>query len=307
MSSHELKEEQVGGFQGSLCRTGSPETGWRFSGGPLDQTEDVVHSIETTDGHPSTPSPSLYLQNSKLLLRPRPPLLDSALQDLNDIHLRQIRVDLHPLTLDLASLCRHSVAKPGDLPSLAEAFQDDTKDDQYRLTALWPENISDSLPPELQRLQLSSSVCGQSIQLNQIDPALLTRKEKNNIESCMGGVSPLPPYSPPGFSMSPNLRFPSSLVNPGEQQCRSLHENWTPLSLRISPVPSRSQFDMSAYLTPAFSSATGSRSTTDSEHHILSVALSQPLSPLTPFNSASPTPAEGSFQRRTAEKNLTMI
>jgi hypothetical protein len=278
MSSHELKEERVGEFQGSLCRTGSSETGWPFSGGPLDQTEDVVRSIDTTDGYPSTPSPSLYLRSSKLFLHPRPPLLDSALQDLRDIHSRQIRVGPHPLTLDLASLCSHPDAKPGDLPSLAEAYQDDTKDGQYRLTALWPENITDSLPPELQCLQLSSSLCAQSIQLDQIDPALLTRKEKKSRESCMGGVSHLPPFSPSTVSMSPNLRFPSSPVTPGEQQCHSLYEDWTPLSSRIGSVPSRSQLDnTSAYLTPAFSSTTGSRSTTDSERHILSVTLPQPL------------------------------
>jgi hypothetical protein len=45
-------------------------------------------------------------------------------------------------------------------------------------------------------------------------------------------------------------------------------------------------------LTPAFNSATGIGSMTDSEYHILSVTLSPTLSPLTPFISAPPTPAE---------------
>ncbi|KAG1816788.1 uncharacterized protein BJ212DRAFT_1461295 [Suillus subaureus] len=300
MSSRELNEEQVEETKGSLCRPGSPETGWQFSGGPLDQspldqTGDVSCSLDTTNGSPSTPSPSLYLRSSKLLLRPRPPLLDSRLEDLNGIHLRQIPVGLHPLALDLASLCSHSDAKPGDLPCLAEAYRDDTMDDQYRLPALWPENISDSLPPELQRLQLSSPVCTQNVQINQIDPALLTREETNNREreGCMGELSPLPPYSPSGFSLSPNLRFPPSPVTPEEQQHHSVCEDWRPSSLRISPAPSRLRSDnLSAYLTPAFNFATDNRSMTDSQYHTLPVTLSPPLTPLTPFISASPTPAE---------------
>jgi len=297
MSSHELNEEQVEKSQGSLCRPGSPETGWQFSGGPLDQspldeTGDDSCSIDTTNGSPTTPSPSLYLQSSKLLLHP---LLDPALQDISDIHSRQFRVGLHPLTLDLASLNSHSDAKPGDLPSLAEAYQDNTKDNQYRLPALWPENISDSLPPELQRLQLSSPVCTQNVQIDPIDPALLTTEEINNREreGCMEEASPLPPYSPSGFSVSPNLRFPSSPVIPEEQRHHSLNEDWTTPGLKISPAPPRLRFgNISAYLTPAFNSATGIGSMTDSEYHILSVTLSPTLSPLTPFISAPPTPAE---------------
>lgn len=287
LSSHELKEEEVEESQGSLCRrSSSAETGWQFSGGPLDQTGDIARSIDS----PSTPSPSFSLRSSKLLLRPRPPLLDSALQDLSDIHLRQIRVGLDPLSLDLAGLCSHPNSKPGDLPSLAEAYQDSTKDDQYRLTALWPENISDSLPPELQRLQLSSPV-----RINQIDPTLLTREEKmdREREGCMEEVSPLLSYPPSGFSVSPNFRFPSSPVTPEEQQRHSLYEDWTPSNLGINPVSSRLLFDnMTTYLTPAFDSTMGSRSMTDSEYHILPVDLSPPLSPLTPFIGDSPTPTE---------------
>ncbi|KAG2356836.1 hypothetical protein BDR07DRAFT_1612866 [Suillus spraguei] len=301
MPSHEQREEQVEESQGSVCQPGSPETGWQFSGGPLDQSpldqiEDISCSPDTTNSSPFTPSPSLCLRSSKLFLRPRPPLLDSALHDLSDIHLRPIRASMHPLTSDLASLCSRSDTKPGDLPSLAEAYPDNTKDNQYRLPALWPENISESLPPELQRLQLSSPVCAQIVQNNQIDPTLLGREETYNRkrEGCMGEASPLPPYSPSCFSMSPNLKFPSSPVTHEEQQLHSrLYDDWTPSSLRISPAPSRLRFsNMSAYLTPVFNSATGRRSTTDSEHNILPITPSPPLSPLTPFISASPTLAE---------------
>ncbi|KAG0699611.1 hypothetical protein DFH29DRAFT_1081186 [Suillus ampliporus] len=289
ISPHEVKEEKVEESRDSLCRPDSPEKGWRFTGGPHDQpsmpinqTVDVALSLDTTHGSPSTPSPSVYLRGapSKLFLRPRPPLLHSPPES------RQTLVDfsrrgLHPLTLDITGLCIHSNAKPGDLPSLADAYWDNTKDDQLT-------------PPELQRLQMSSPGCTQHVHRNQIDPVLLTGEETiGEREGCMGEVSPLSPYSTLAYSVSPNLGYPSPLT-PADQLRHSLYEDWTPPRLEIGPAPSQLRFgSMSAYLTPVVNSTASSRSVPGSQIHILPVTISPPLSPLiTPFTSASPTPAE---------------
>ncbi|KAG0699612.1 hypothetical protein DFH29DRAFT_936008 [Suillus ampliporus] len=166
------------------------------------------------------------------------------------------------LTLDIASICAYSLhcrAKPGDLPSLADAYLDNTNDDQYKLNPLWSENISDSLPPELQRLQLTSPVRTPHFQNNQIDLALLSGEETDTErEYCSREGSPMSPYSPlySSVSSSVGLSFP-------------LTPAWA--SSETDSAPSRSRFgSMSTHL----SYATSSELMPDSELH--SPTLSSP-------------------------------
>ncbi|KAG2078494.1 hypothetical protein BDR04DRAFT_315101 [Suillus decipiens] len=79
-----------------------------------------------------------------------------------------------------------SSVESDDLPSLTDAEWEDLEDSQYRLNPLWPQNISHSLPPELQPFLLSRPVHRQRPQDNQTN---LTRDDEK--DDCIRGESSL--------------------------------------------------------------------------------------------------------------------
>ncbi|KAG2357765.1 hypothetical protein BDR07DRAFT_1528515 [Suillus spraguei] len=79
-----------------------------------------------------------------------------------------------------------SSAESDDLPSLTDAEWENLEDSQYRLNPLWPQNISDSLPHELQPFLLSRPVHPQRPQDNQTN---LTRHDQK--DDCISGESSL--------------------------------------------------------------------------------------------------------------------
>ncbi|KAG2354299.1 hypothetical protein BDR07DRAFT_1465108 [Suillus spraguei] len=86
---------------------------------------------------PSLPSPPLPLPPPPPSLSPPPPPPPSS----------PIIGRLHAIPdWDTASI---SSVESDDLPSLTDAEWKSLEDSQYRLNPLWPEKISDSLPPEL--------------------------------------------------------------------------------------------------------------------------------------------------------------
>jgi hypothetical protein len=253
---------------------------------------------------PSTYLPSLFNwrgASSSLLLPPLP----SLLTDFNDKHSRQMDIaklcnpskssnqlpslsdavvdfsrkgDSPPLTSDIANLCSPSRNSNVQLPSLSDAYWDDTKDDQYKLSDLWPENISDSLPVELQRFQLSSPVhTGWHMRNEQIDPALLTFKleEASWEEDYMNNVSPLSPHSSmSAYSPLDSCISPYSALNPLTLEERGGEEEdyMTRSDASLSPYSSTSAYSplrLDSYVSP--------RSILDSS-----------VSPYSPLSSVSP-------------------
>ncbi|KAG2133781.1 uncharacterized protein EDB93DRAFT_1173378 [Suillus bovinus] len=65
-----------------------------------------------------------------------------------------------------------------DRSSLMDVEWHNLEDSHYRLNPLWPENISDSLPPELQPFLLSGPVRPHHLQDNQTDWALLPEDDE---------------------------------------------------------------------------------------------------------------------------------
>jgi hypothetical protein len=70
-----------------------------------------------------------------------------------------------------------SSVEPDDLPSLTDAEWENLEDSQYKLNPLWPENTSDSLPPELQPFLLSRPLRPQHPQVSQTNLASGAEKE----------------------------------------------------------------------------------------------------------------------------------
>lgn len=245
------KQEKVEESEGLLSPRGYPEENERFAGGSHGQSTITIAPGEIVDvaatlwnnvtERPSTYLPSFFNRrgsSSSLLLPPLP----SLFKDFNDKHSNQMNIaslccnpsttsnkllslsdavvdfsrkgDSPPLTSDIANPCSPSRSYNVQLPSLSDVYWNDRKDDQYKLSALWPENISDSLPLELQRFQLSSPVhSGWHMQTEHIDPALLTFHKLKEAtweeEDSMSNVSPLSPhpsmsaYSPLDSCVSP--------------------------------------------------------------------------------------------------------
>ncbi|KAJ8592054.1 hypothetical protein M405DRAFT_75484 [Rhizopogon salebrosus TDB-379] len=196
-----------------------------------DRIVDVASSRNNRPDRPSTCLPSFKIPgaSSKLLLYPLPSLLNLPSQDLSDMHSSQMVVNfsrkggLPPLILDVASSCSHSDVK---LPSLSDAYWDDSRDDQYKLNDLWPENISDSLPPELQRFQLTSPVRTQHTRNEYIDPAqLILANPSEEKEDWMNEVYLPSHYSPEGSiivsPLSPHSLEGSIIVSPGSNSSGS--------------------------------------------------------------------------------------
>ncbi|KAG2344741.1 hypothetical protein BDR05DRAFT_179449 [Suillus weaverae] len=71
-----------------------------------------------------------------------------------------------------------SSVESDDIPSLTDAEWDNLGDRHCKLNPLWPENISDSLPSELQPFLLSHPVRPQHVQDNQTYLTLLRRDDK---------------------------------------------------------------------------------------------------------------------------------
>lgn len=315
---HNLKDKQVEESESSLSRRGSLEESSRFTEGPHgqstmspDRTVDVDSSRDNTTDSPSTCLPyfSLRAASPELLLHPLPSSLNFPSQDLNDIHSRQMLADfscktgLLPLALDTASLCSCSTRSDVKLPSLSDLYWDNTDDDQYKLNDLCPENISDSLPPELQRFQLTSPVRTQQVRHDHIHPAMLMLGETSNErEGYVSEGSPLSPYSPPGSGVSPySSMLPYSSASPYSRLSPSIgfsppipdfHRGMRPLSLaaRLGLLPSQSRYGSTlTYLTPVLTRATSNGSMPP---HVLPFSFSPPsLSPpISPFTSTPTTP-----------------
>jgi hypothetical protein len=70
-----------------------------------------------------------------------------------------------------------SSVEPDDLPSLTDAEWENLEDSQYKLNPLWPENTSDSLPPELQPFLLSRPLRPQHLQVSQTNLASGAERE----------------------------------------------------------------------------------------------------------------------------------
>ncbi|KAG1750402.1 uncharacterized protein EDB91DRAFT_1078445 [Suillus paluster] len=233
---------------------------------PLDQIVDVALSRDPTKGFPPIFTVLNFQDSLSFVVAPPAFLVQLLTARPHFSHKR----GLPPLTLDIPSICTHSSrsgAKRGDLPSFADAYLDNTNDDQYKLNALWPENISDSLPPELQRLQLTSPVRTQHVlQNNQIDPALLTGEDTNSRREYYWGElsSPMSPYSPLGSGVSPSLGFPSPLTPmyasvETEETNRGREYYWgepSPPASPYSPLGSgvSSSFGFPSPLTPVYAS-----------------------------------------------------
>ncbi|KAG2137486.1 hypothetical protein DEU56DRAFT_756067 [Suillus clintonianus] len=167
---------------------------------------------------------------------------------------------LHTLqTLDTKCTSSPSSAEPGDLSPLVDTAN--MENEHYRLNPLWSENISDSLPPELQPFLLPHPVRTQNLQDNQIDPGLLSGDDEidNSINSVgfsssMTSVEPQrglyddrTPASPPQeYIVSPGVELPPPVISVGlhddsmtpsvasKLPAGPLHDDWMPL--RPPPV-----------------------------------------------------------------------
>ena len=250
------KQEQVEESEGSLTLRDHPEENEQSTEGPHGQstiTSGGIVDVAVTSWNSATEWPSTYLPtfnwrgaSSSLLLPPLP----SLLTDFNDKHSKQMDIaklcnpskssnqlpslsarkgDSPPLTSDIANLCSPSRSSNVQLPSLSDVYWNDTKDDQYKLSDLWPENISDSLPLELQRFQLSSPVhTGWHVQNEQINPALLPFKLEAaswEEEDYMSNVSSLSPHSSmSAYSALDSCISPYSVLHPLTLEERSGEE-----------------------------------------------------------------------------------
>ncbi|KAG1835422.1 hypothetical protein DFJ58DRAFT_735532 [Suillus subalutaceus] len=138
-----------------------------------------------------------------------------------------------------------SSAESDDLPSLTDAEWKNLEDRQYKLNPLWPENVSDSLPPELQPFLLSRPVGTQHLQDNKAKLARDDEKDHSiseesslfwddemdhtNEESSLFGDSDETDHSINETSTPASLpRDRISLPNVGFQPPVGQHYAWTP-------------------------------------------------------------------------------
>ncbi|KAG2039097.1 hypothetical protein BDR03DRAFT_265615 [Suillus americanus] len=120
-----------------------------------------------------------------------------------------------------------SSAESDDLPSLTDAEWKDLEDSQDKLNPLWPENISDSLPSELQPFLLSRPVHRQHLQDNQTKLARDDEKDHSiSEESSLFGDD----------ETDHTISEKSSLFGDSDETDLSFNEASTPTSLPLAHI-----------------------------------------------------------------------
>ncbi|KAG2078502.1 hypothetical protein BDR04DRAFT_315687 [Suillus decipiens] len=186
---------------------------------------------------PSPPSPSPPLPLPSLSPPPPPPPASPIIGRLHAIS-----------DWDTSSI---SSEESDDLPSLTDAEWKSLEDSQYRLKPLWPEKISDSLPPELQQLLLPRPAHPRHLQDKQAD--LARDYEKDHVisgessvfgddendhseESSLFGDSDQTNHLVNEASTPPSVpQDRLSLPNVGPQPPAGQHYTWTPSHIEPQP------------------------------------------------------------------------